>query len=99
VFYRVNCKRQINVTDNSFHSGKRKKGRRHTAPSKLNSAFLKEARIILGEDMDIPLGASVGAIFLNGNGTVYSEALKKADKALYNVKTQCQARLQHLRRG
>ncbi len=53
---------------------------------KLNSAFLKEARIILGEDMDIPLGASVGAIFLNGNGTVYSDALKKADKALYNVK-------------
>ena len=53
---------------------------------KLNSALLKEARIILGEDMDIPLGASVGAIFLNGNGTVYSDALKKADKALYNVK-------------
>ena len=53
---------------------------------KLNSAFLKEAKVILGNEMDIPLGASVGAVFANGNGTVYSDALKKADKALYNVK-------------
>ena len=52
----------------------------------LNAAFLKGARGILGEDMDIPLGASVGAIFLDGNGTDYGEALKKADRALYNVK-------------
>ncbi len=54
--------------------------------SKLNSAFLFEARRILGEDMDIPLGASVGAVQLFGRGEEYSKELKKADKALYNVK-------------
>ncbi|MCR5213032.1 MAG: response regulator [Eubacterium sp.] len=52
----------------------------------LNREFLKDAYRILGENMDIPLGASIGATFINGMGEDYALALKKADKALYNVK-------------
>ena len=52
----------------------------------LNSLFLEESRKILGEDSEIPLGASIGAIYLRGQGEDYSDALKKADKALYLVK-------------
>lgn len=53
---------------------------------KLNAAFVTEAKMLLGSDMDIPLGASIGAIYLRGQGENYKEALKKADKALYQVK-------------
>ena len=53
---------------------------------KLNEAFLQDAKRILGEDMDIPLGASIGAICLTGQGEEFSEVLNKADKALYQVK-------------
>lgn len=52
----------------------------------LNSTILSDARRILGNDMDIPLGASIGAIRLNGTGQDYEESLNKADKALYQVK-------------
>lgn len=53
---------------------------------KVNTIFLSRARGILGEDMDIPLGVSIGALYLYGQNEDYNEALKKADKALYNVK-------------
>ncbi len=52
----------------------------------LNSALLTDAKRILGNDMDIPLGASIGVVYLDGNGEDYYEALKKADKALYKTK-------------
>ncbi len=57
-----------------------------TFSQKLNASLLKEAKSILGENMDIPLGASIGAIYLSGNGEDYNASLKKADRALYNVK-------------
>ena len=53
----------------------------------LNTTLLLDAKRILGDDMDIPLGASVGAVFLDGQGIDYHEALNKADKALYTVKS------------
>ena len=53
---------------------------------KLNEAITKEAKKLLGEDMDIPLGVSIGAVQLKGHGEDYNEALKDADKALYQVK-------------
>lgn len=53
----------------------------------LNQSFLSEARNILGANMDIPLGASIGAVQLKGHGEDYDESLKKADKALYTVKS------------
>ena len=52
----------------------------------LNSTLVSDAKRILGEDMEIPLGASIGAVYMTGQGEEYSDALKKADKALYNVK-------------
>ena len=52
----------------------------------LNKTLVSDAKRILGEDMDIPLGASVGAIRLRGQGDEFHEALNKADKALYSVK-------------
>ncbi len=52
----------------------------------LNSALLSDAKRILGEDMDIPLGVSIGAIYLSGQGEEYLESLNLADKALYHTK-------------
>ena len=40
----------------------------------------------MGEDMEIPLGVSVGAVFAPDEGTDFSELYKKADSALYEVK-------------
>ena len=53
---------------------------------KMNKNLLIDAKRILGENLDIPLGVSIGAIKLTGQGVDYNEALKKADKALYKVK-------------
>ena len=52
----------------------------------LNNTLISDAKRILGNDMDIPLGASIGVIHLNGQGEDYEESLKKADKALYQSK-------------
>jgi hypothetical protein len=40
----------------------------------------------MGEQMDIPLGASIGAVKVSGNAQEYPDMIKLADKALYNVK-------------
>ena len=52
----------------------------------LNRMLRAEAERILGENYDIPLGVSVGAVFIPLEGTEFSELFKKADKALYQVK-------------
>ncbi|MBQ7991056.1 MAG: diguanylate cyclase [Oscillospiraceae bacterium] len=52
----------------------------------LNTELTKAAKQLMGEDMEIPLGASVGAVFVPESGTVYTELFKLADKALYSVK-------------
>ena len=54
--------------------------------SELNAGLMMAAKELMGEDMDIPLGASVGAVFVPGQGTEYTELYKLADKALYTVK-------------
>ncbi len=53
---------------------------------RLEESFTEEAERLLGEDMRIPLGASVGAVFVPEYGTDYGELIKLADKALYHVK-------------
>ncbi|MBQ6639113.1 MAG: diguanylate cyclase [Lachnospiraceae bacterium] len=53
---------------------------------RINEEFLKGAKQILGEDMNIPLGASVGAVFVPDMGREYEVLFKMADKALYGVK-------------
>ena len=58
--------------------------RRNTA--QLNEKLLNYAKELLGEDMTVPLGCSVGAVFIPQCGHEYNEIKKKADKALYYVK-------------
>ncbi len=52
----------------------------------INDRITEAAKKLMGEDMNIPLGASIGCVFVPMNGTVFSELYKKADKALYQVK-------------
>ncbi|MCR5847923.1 MAG: response regulator [Lachnospiraceae bacterium] len=52
----------------------------------LNEKLLKSAKEMMGEEMNIPLGASVGAVFVPRHGNDYNSLLKFADKSLYTVK-------------
>jgi len=52
----------------------------------LNEQLLRSAREYMGEDMGIPLGVSVGAVFAPAEGRDFSELCQKADAALYDVK-------------
>ena len=53
---------------------------------RINESLLTSAREFMGEDMNIPLGASIGAVAVPEEGTEFSELYRKADKALYRVK-------------
>lgn len=52
----------------------------------VNDEFLADAKAILGPEMNIPLGASVGAVAVPEFGTDYEELFKLADHVLYKVK-------------
>ena len=52
----------------------------------LNHQILIAAKNFLGEDMNIPLGVSIGAVFVPDEGTNFAQLYDKADKALYKVK-------------
>ncbi len=52
----------------------------------INVRFLEKAFALMGEDMEIPLGASVGAMFISSKGADFVDVFKSADKALYKVK-------------
>ncbi len=52
----------------------------------LNRSLLARAKALMGEEMEIPLGASVGIVMVPEQGTDYPELFKMADKALYHVK-------------
>ena len=53
---------------------------------RLNAAITDFAKKLMGDDMSIPLGASVGGVFVPKSGKDYEELLKYADKSLYLVK-------------
>lgn len=53
---------------------------------KINDNITANAKKLMGDDMSIPLGASIGGIFVPRFGNDYGALLKLADKALYNVK-------------
>lgn len=57
-----------------------------TKANLLNEGILKFAREQFGEDMDIPLGTSIGAVFVPDEGKDFQTLYEKADKALYEVK-------------
>ena len=52
----------------------------------LNEELLASAKEYMGEDMGIPLGASVGAVFAPSQGTDFVQLCRRADQALYTVK-------------
>ena len=52
----------------------------------INTEILKSAKEFMGEDMQIPLGASIGCVIAPDEGRSFTELFKKADKALYTVK-------------
>lgn len=52
----------------------------------VNASLLAAAKEFMGEDMNIPLGASVGVVFVPDEGTSFVDLYRKADKALYSVK-------------
>ena len=52
----------------------------------LNAEILKSAREMFGADMEIPLGTSIGAVFVPDEGRDFQKLYEKADKALYEVK-------------
>ena len=54
--------------------------------AKFNAEVTRKAKELMGDDMTIPLGVSVGGIFVPRYGNDYNALLKLADKALYNVK-------------
>ena len=54
--------------------------------TKINDDIFRSAKELMGEDMSIPLGASVGGIFVPRYGNEYNSLIKLADKSLYIVK-------------
>ena len=52
----------------------------------INERVTETAKKLMGEDMNIPLGASIGCVFVPMSGTDFPDLYKKADKALYTVK-------------
>lgn len=56
------------------------------AADNMNRSLIAKAKELMGEDMDIPLGASVGAVLVPQHGDDYEELIIIADKALYNIK-------------
>lgn len=52
----------------------------------LNEQLLTATKKLLGSDMQIPLGTSIGAVFVPDEGKDFAALYKKVDAALYNVK-------------
>ncbi|MBQ9493615.1 MAG: diguanylate cyclase [Oscillibacter sp.] len=52
----------------------------------INAMLLEAAKELMGADMNIPLGASIGAVMAPDEGTDFQTLSEKADKALYQVK-------------
>jgi len=52
----------------------------------LNRELVISAKQFMGEDMNIPIGTSIGAVKAPADGTDFHELFKLADKALYVVK-------------
>ena len=52
----------------------------------VNRDLIDSARSMMGEDMSIPLGASIGAVFVPEQGTDFNHLFRLADRALYMIK-------------
>ncbi len=54
--------------------------------ARLNEQLNQRARALMGEDYDIPLGISIGIVFIPDQANAYETAFKYADEAIYRVK-------------
>ncbi|MBR2086616.1 MAG: diguanylate cyclase, partial [Oscillospiraceae bacterium] len=54
--------------------------------SRINNGLVDYAHELMGEAMSIPLGVSVGAVYVPDSPCDYDELFNSADKALYSVK-------------
>ncbi|MBR1420396.1 MAG: amino acid permease [Selenomonadaceae bacterium] len=52
----------------------------------INERIVEVAEKLIGSDMNIPLGASIGCVIVPESGRDFVDLFKKADKALYSVK-------------
>ena len=52
----------------------------------INDKITESAKKLMGDDMKIPLGASIGCVFVPMSGNDFIDLYKKADKALYTTK-------------
>ncbi len=52
----------------------------------LNEKIIAAAKNYMGDDMKIPLGVSIGAVFVPNEGRNFADLYQKADKALYEAK-------------
>ena len=57
-----------------------------TLQERINANLSALAVMLMGEEHGIPLGASVGAVFVPSHGTEFQQLYKRSDLALYNVK-------------
>ena len=57
-----------------------------TKTASINARILAAAKELMGEELSIPLGASVGCVFVPQGGVEFPSLAKKADKALYTAK-------------
>jgi energy-coupling factor transport system substrate-specific component len=73
----------------AFFQGMDESGLRNMSTT-LNEEVVKLAKRLMGQDMAIPLGISIGAVEVGKDGNVeeYDLLFKKADRALYMVKNQ-----------
>lgn len=70
----------------SFAAGVTTEDRVADITAKINADLVRKAKELMGDDMSIPLGASIGGIFVPRFGNEYNSLLKLADKSLYIVK-------------
>ena len=70
----------------AFVSGMQSEDMISAATKKINDDLVVKAKELMGEDMGIPLGASIGAVLVPQHGDDYDTVFKLADKALYTVK-------------
>jgi diguanylate cyclase (GGDEF)-like protein len=54
--------------------------------TRINEQLVIKTKAILGETMKIPIGASIGTVFVPLHGTNFNDLFHMADKALYAVK-------------
>ncbi len=70
----------------AFSAGTQEESEVAELTQRMNVKLVESAKEMMGEDMNIPLGCSVGAIFIPKHGNDYTTLLKQADKCLYVVK-------------